>query len=93
MNNALDPATLSAYDSNQFLDAMLHGLLVSETNTNSLAGDVAAQFAAGNLSHLAADDAAILTNSLAEYGYMQGIVGFFSFENTFNDVSSWFSAL
>ncbi|MEB3020423.1 hypothetical protein [[Mycobacterium] crassicus] len=93
LNNALDPATLSAYDSNHFLDAMLHGLLVSETNMNSVASDVAAQFAAGNLSHLAADDAAILTNSLAEYGYMQGIVGFFSFENTFNDVSSWFSAL
>lgn len=93
LNNALDPTTLSAYDSNGFLDAMLHGLLISETNMNDLAGGILTAMSTDEAPVLAAVDAGMLTNALAEYGYAQGILGFFTFENTLDDVGGWFASL
>lgn len=93
LNNALDPATLSAYDSNGFLDAMLHGLLVSETNMNDLAGGILTGMSTDEAPILAEVDAAMVTNALGEYLYAQGIVDFFSFENTLDDIGNWFTSL
>lgn len=93
LNNALDPSTLSAYDSNGFLDAMLHGLLVSETNMNDLAGGILTGTSSDEAPVLADVDAGMLTNALGEYLYAQGLVGFFSFENTLDDISGWFASL
>lgn len=93
LNNALDPTSLGAYDSNDFLVALLHGLLVSETNMNDLAGGILTGMSADEAPILAAVDAGLLTNALGEYLYAQGIIGFFSFENTLDDIGNWFSSL
>lgn len=93
LNNALDPTTLSGYDSNGFLDAMLHGLLVSETNMNDLAGAVLTAMNTDDPATLAAIDPGMLTNALAEYGYAQGIIAFFTLENALDDVGGWLAAL
>lgn len=86
LNNVLDPSTLSAYDSNGFLDAMLHGLLVSETNMNDLAGGILTGMSTDETPVLANVDAGMLTNALGEYLYAQGLIGFFSVENWFGSL-------
>lgn len=77
----------------QYAPAVLHGLLVSETNMNDLAGGILTRMSTDEAPVLAQIDARMLVNALAEYGYMQGILGFYAFENTLDDIVHWFASL